>query len=108
MVEAFEVSMECGIPIVVVAETPIALGPLILTADGLLRHQEDALAIGQPIGLQMWTRGRRLRQAFPLAPASAKVAMPMWQAAAALRIGTASAAPEASPNQLRLWLSSMA
>src|SRR6185503_20212328 len=40
--------------------------------------------------------------ALPLTPASAKVAMPLWQAAAALRIGTASAAPEASPSRMSI------
>src|ERR1700761_68634 len=39
-------------------------------------------------------------QAFPLTPAEANVAMPLWQAAAALRIGTATAAPEASPRRM--------
>ena len=33
-----------------------------------------------------------------LTPAWAKVAMPLWQAAAAFRSGTASAAAEASPS----------
>src|SRR6185437_5768176 len=43
-----------------------------------------------------------LPHALPLTPASAKVAMPLWQAAAALRIGTASAAPEASPSRMSM------
>src|SRR3954470_5122461 len=43
-----------------------------------------------------------LPHALPLTPASAKVAMPLWQAQAALRIGTASAAPEPSPSRMSM------
>src|SRR6185369_1319302 len=36
----------------------------------------------------------------PLTPASAKLAMPLWQRAAARTSGMASAAPEASPSRM--------
>ena len=38
----------------------------------------------------------------PLTPACAKVAMPLWQAAAALSSGTASAAAVASPSRMSM------